>query len=239
MDAGEREVRERLREAARTHTPDRERMRARVDRGMSAPGDASSPGPRRPAPQWLRVAGATVAVAAVLAAGGYGVAGAVRTDEPPQRTVATDPAPDRAAAGEPVWADGSIDPGSSAYWSQSNVTVKVRRPLTALTVEVRLDARDAPRDTGSWRTLPAEDFTVTVRKTEGGGLLYRWTLKEGRTVPVGAHVFAAQYDHAEGGRDAHGDTYAIRAETHDGADDGADGRADGKAEQHVWKGDFA
>ncbi|MDI3417700.1 hypothetical protein [Streptomyces luteolus] len=152
MGAGQQEVRDRLREAAQAHIPDRERIRACVERGMSAPGGARSPGPRRRAPQWLRVTGATVAVAAVLAAGGYGVAGAVRTDEAPQRTVATDPAPYRAAAGEVVWADGSIDPGSSAYWSQSNVTVKVRGPLTALTVEVRLDARDAPKSTGSWRT---------------------------------------------------------------------------------------
>ncbi|UNO44419.1 hypothetical protein [Streptomyces sp. MST-110588] len=39
---------------------------------------------------------------------------------------------------------------------------------------------------------------------EKGILRYRWTLKPGRSLPEGQHVFAAQYDHAEGARDARG-----------------------------------
>ncbi|MFM9370551.1 hypothetical protein [Streptomyces sp. Da 82-17] len=235
----ERELRASLRDAARAHRPDRERMRARVAHGMTAQAQAQAQvqaqargrrAPGRPGAPWLRVAGATVAVAAVLAAGGYGVAAAVREDEPRQRTVATRPAPDRTETAELLWADGSIDPGSSSYWSQSNITVKARAPLTALTVEVRLDGRDAPEATGSWRTLPADAFAVTVRATPDGGLLYRWTLKPGRTVPAGEHVFAAQYDHTEGGRDAHGDRYLVRAEARSGGGSGD--------QRDVWRGDF-
>jgi hypothetical protein len=43
--------------------------------------------------------------------------------------------------------------------------------------------------------------------------VYRWTLKPGRTVPAGKHVFAGQYNHAEGARDAGGDTYRAEART--------------------------
>lgn len=56
----------------------------------------------------------------------------------------------------------------------------------------------------------AEDFDLSARE-EAGFLVYRWTLKSGRTVPPGEHVFAGQYDHAAGGRDAKDDRYRIDA----------------------------
>lgn len=42
-----------------------------------------------------------------------------------------------------------------------------------------------------------------------GFLVYTWVLKEGRTVAKGEWVFAGQYDHDRGGRDAKDDTYAV------------------------------
>ncbi len=128
-------------------------------------------------------------------------------------------------AGDLLWADGSIDPGSSAYWGQSNITIKAREPLTALTVELRVTQTGQVADAGNWRSLPVEDFDVTVRE-RGGVLVYRWTLKEGLTVQPGEYVFAGQYHHAEGQRDAGGDSYTVQVDTSD----------DGPAE---WKGDFA
>ncbi|TXS09928.1 hypothetical protein EAO71_36910 [Streptomyces sp. ms191] len=80
------------------------------------------------------------------------------------------------------------------------------------------------KDTGHWQTRPADDFTVTVRQ-EGGFLVYRWVLRPGRTIPSGEHVFAGQYDHAAGGRDAGPDTYRAEA-------------AAGTGRALVW-GDFA
>lgn len=59
---------------------------------------------------------------------------------------------------------------------------------------------------GSRRTLPEADFTVAARE-EGGAPVYRWALREGRTVPAGEHVFAVRYDHAAGVRDAGRDAY--------------------------------
>ncbi|MFI9064404.1 hypothetical protein ACIGQE_21440 [Streptomyces sp. NPDC053429] len=124
----------------------------------------------------------------------------------------------------PLWADGSVDPHSNVYWSQSNITLKTTSVLTTLTVELRVARSEGVKNTGSWQTRPAADFDSSVRE-DGRFLVYRWTLKPGRTVPAGQHVFAGQYDHAVGGRDAGADSYRADAAT-----------AGGKAS--VW-GDFA
>ncbi|MFE5487623.1 hypothetical protein [Streptomyces sp. NPDC056527] len=204
--ANEDELRARLREAAEAHRPDRARMLARVERGMAADARAvsvRSVRPLRPVP-WLRVAGAAAAVAGIFAAGGYAV------------TALSGPSPSVAATGadpnaEPrLRAEGVIDPGSNRYWAQSDLTVTTSTPLSGLVVEVRVAQTGGVASTGNWRTLPAEDFTVSVRE-DGGALVYRWTLTAGRTVPAGRHVFAGQYDHAEGGRDAGSDTFTVTA----------------------------
>ncbi|MFF1695231.1 hypothetical protein ACFVXC_16590 [Streptomyces sp. NPDC058257] len=272
------DVRGHLHDAAAEHRPDRERMLARIERGMER--DAVGPGAPsrgrlpRPAP-WLRIAGTTAAVAGVFALGGYAVASAVQGGDPPPRTVGTPAAPESPAAPSPaasepddenagpsapaepthpsgrattgapdrgtdqdadrppkksqpppstgrvapdaksvedgyLWSDGSIDPQSNDFWAQSTLTFKTGKSLTALTVELRVAQTGGVADAGNWRSLPADDFTVSVRE-QGGELVYRWTLKEGRTVPAGEHVFAGQYNHAEGGRDAGEDTYAAEA----------------------------
>ncbi|MGW9083712.1 hypothetical protein [Streptomyces yangpuensis] len=125
-----------------------------------------------------------------------------------------------------LWSDGSVDPRSSPSQSQSNVTLKTREPLTALTVELRIALTSGVRDTGHRQTRPADGFTATVRE-EGGFLVYRWVLRPGSTLPAGEHVFAGRYDHAGGGRDAGKDTYRAEATTGAGTDEAV-----------VW-GDFA
>ncbi|POX37006.1 hypothetical protein C3486_30655 [Streptomyces sp. Ru73] len=222
------EVRRALRQAAAAHRPDRERMRARVERGMAAPERPAQRRTGRAAP-WLRVAGATAAVAGVLAAGGYGVTAVFHGPDrgggrslhagPPAPTAAPSHGPAPATGGAPrasrtadgpLWSDGSVDPHSNDYWAQSNVTLQTAEPLTSLTVELRVARTEGVRPTGAWRTLPARDFTFTTT-SEDGFLVYRWTLKDGRTVPAGRHVFAGQYDHAHAGRDAGADTYTATA----------------------------
>ncbi|MFD3654715.1 hypothetical protein [Streptomyces sp. NPDC058620] len=253
------DLRRRLRGAAHTHTPDRERMRARVERGMGGHEAAAAHRAPRPAMSWLRVVSATASVAGVFAVGGYAVASSVSDEDPPPQSVATTSAPVATpttppAAPEPLrtsasptpsaprptatpqarrssappksepsqsrspsaadllWADGSIDPGSRAYWAQSNVTIKAKKPLTALTVELRIARSAEAAETGHWLSLPAEDFEVAVDEDDGF-LVYRWSLRAGRTVPVGTHVFAGQYNHPEGGRDAGDDVYTVEAGT--------------------------
>ncbi|WP_317453351.1 hypothetical protein [Streptomyces xanthii] len=126
---------------------------------------------------------------------------------------AKSPAPPPAAAADAeLWSDGSVDPGSHTYWAQSNVTFKARKELSALTVELRVAQTGDVADTGNWRSLPADDFTASVAERDGF-LIYRWVLKPGRTVPAGEHVFAGQYDHATGARDAGGDSYSVTGRT--------------------------
>ncbi|MEU1102142.1 hypothetical protein ABZ408_14405 [Streptomyces tibetensis] len=253
------EVRARLHEAAGAHEPDRERMLARVERGMAGPAGSGHRTARPPVFGWMRVAGATAAVAGVLAVGGYAVASAVKEETAPQqREVATTPSPaptpspeatsrateppvtvkpapsrppERRESGPPpsgtpsapaaerprttaqdgpLWSDGSVDPHSNDFWAQSNVTLKAREQLTALTVRLRVAQTGGVSDAGAWRSLPEDDFSLAVAERDGF-LVYTWTLKEGRTVPVGEWVFAGQFGHARGGRDAGGDDYAVTA----------------------------
>ncbi|MER7488517.1 hypothetical protein ABTY20_21960 [Streptomyces sp. NPDC126497] len=254
------ELRARLQEAAGAHEPDRERMLARVERGMAGPARPEHRAVRPPVFGWFRVAGATAAVAGVLAVGGYAVASSVQDEKPPQRQVAVsptptpspeatsrppgpsaDPAPDtserprntatgptgtpgppkassRPPAGVedgPLWSDGSVDPHSNEFWAQSNVTLKTTERLTSLTVELRIAQTGGVTSTGAWRSLPEDDFALSVDERDGF-LVYVWTLKDGRTVEPGEWVFAGQYDHERGGRDAGDDTYTARAGTGSG-----------------------
>ncbi|GAA2411885.1 hypothetical protein [Streptomyces coeruleofuscus] len=249
------ELRARLHEAAGTHQPDREQILARVERGMAGPAGSGHRVTRPPVFGWMRVAGATAAVAGVLAVGGYAVASAVKEETAPQQQgVATTPTPtpspeatSRApappvdptpsapperresapppsrtpstsvtgrppAATEdgPLWSDGSVDPHSNDFWAQSNITVKTREELTALTVRLSVAQTGGVSDAGAWRSLPEQDFTLTVGERDGF-LVYTWTLKEGRKVPAGEWVFAGQFDHERGGRDAGADRYTVTA----------------------------
>ncbi|MBA2812176.1 hypothetical protein E0500_033870 [Streptomyces sp. KM273126] len=124
----------------------------------------------------------------------------------------------------PVRTDGAVDPHSNDFWAQSNLTLGTGEELTALTVELRIALTEGVNSGGAWRTLPEQDFTLTVGEDDGF-LVYRWVLKAGRTVPKGEFVFAGQYDHARGGRDASDDRYAVTA------------TADG--ERYAVGGDFA
>ncbi|MFD5591452.1 hypothetical protein [Streptomyces griseorubiginosus] len=95
---GHGELRARLRDAAGQHEPDRERILARVERGMAEQGRADHRATRPPVYGWVRVAGATAAVACVLGFGGYAVASAVKDEPTAQKSVAAtgtpSPSPD-------------------------------------------------------------------------------------------------------------------------------------------------
>ncbi|MER6287374.1 hypothetical protein [Streptomyces sviceus] len=248
-------LRARLRDAAESHEPNRERMLARVERGMA---EQSRPGHRATRPPvygWVRVVSATAAVACVLGLGGYAVASAVKDEPPAQKEVASTgtptPSPDatsrppappanptpnttpahrtdkpsgtpsgtpsastevQASGTEdgPLWSDGSVDAHSNEFWAQSNVTVRTSEQLTSLTVELRIAQTGGVTDSGAWRSLPEDDFTLTVAERDGF-LVYTWVLKDGRTVPKGEWVFAGQYNHERGGRDAKDDGYTATA----------------------------
>lgn len=118
-------------------------MLARIQRSMDRPVGDGRPAAMAP---WLRIAGAGAAVAGVL-------------DEEPRQTVASPPAQPLRLQGE-----GTVDPHSNACWAQSNVALTTEKPLTSLRVELRIAQTGGVADTGNWRTRPAEDFTVSVRR---------------------------------------------------------------------------
>ncbi|MFI8849717.1 hypothetical protein ACIGW3_05875 [Streptomyces sp. NPDC053499] len=228
----------RLRAAAAAHQPDRARMLARIARAVEEPGTSRQPrrGPRRglrppahrPRPgtrAWPRVAAAAGALVVVLALGGTTALWARHADRPtagdgrpPTVRTSTQPAPSAGpprtgrppAVAGPLRSSGALDPGGNDYWSQTEVTVRTEKPLSALTVELRLAERTPLTSTGSWRTRPPGDFEEDVRH-ENGSLVYRWTLKKGRSVPPGRHVFAGQYDHGSGKRSSADDEYTVSA----------------------------
>ncbi|WP_030775294.1 hypothetical protein [Streptomyces sp. NRRL F-2664] len=216
------DLKRRLRDAAAAHTPDREGMLERVRLGTLL---RTVPDRRAGRPlSWPRVALATLASTAALVVGGYTLAPAFHPGGT-GRAAATTPAapappstsfapstPSAPPGGQdgPLRSDGAVDPYSNPYWSQSTITLHTGAPLAALMLEVRVAQTGGVASTGAWRTLPEGDFTLTTAD-EGGTLLYRWTLKPGRTVPAGEHVFAVQYNHAPGVRPLAGDAYAATA----------------------------
>ncbi|MFF9850551.1 hypothetical protein [Streptomyces litmocidini] len=207
----EAQLRRELQEAALAHRPDHARILARVERGMAAPAPADRPGRPRPWSGRRRPSAVAIAVA-VAVAGVVGLGGLAATTlgDRPAGPATTLPAP-----GPTARAAGTIDPGSNRWWAQSDLAVTTEAPLAGLTVELRVARTPGVVSTGHWRTRPAEDFTVTVTE-EPRALVYRWTLKRGRTVPPGPHAFAAQYNHAEGVRDASADTYTVLLTGSDG-----------------------
>ncbi|MGX1545404.1 hypothetical protein [Streptomyces adustus] len=133
-------------------------------------------------------------------------------------------APAAGAEDGPLRSVGSVDPHSNDFWAQSSVTFKTSERLTALSVRLKVRQTGGVGSAGAWRTLPEDDFTLTVGERDGF-LVYTWALKAGRTVPVGQWVFAGQYEHDRGGRNAGDDSYTVTAT--------AGGR------EHVVSGDFA
>ncbi|MDX2935087.1 hypothetical protein [Streptomyces ipomoeae] len=139
-----------------------------------------------------------------------------KPDSTPSRTPSATQAapPELPTSGDeedgPLWSDGSVDPHSNDFWAQSNLTLKTGEQLTELIVQLRIAQTGGVTSAGAWRSLPEQDFDLTVEEADGF-LVYTWVLKDGRTIPKGEYVFAGQYNHERGGRDAGDDSYAMTA----------------------------
>ncbi|PJE98588.1 hypothetical protein CUT44_06660 [Streptomyces carminius] len=172
----------------------------------------------------LRVAGAAVGLVAALAAGALAAGWAAGPGGAPWTArVPAGAAPDAGGASSAgpagitesagrrdggLSARGVLGHGSNAHWSQNDIVLRSAGPLTSLTVELRVVPAGEVWHTGQWCSLPADDFRVAARE-EGGALVYRWELREGREVPPGEYRFAGQYHHSEGRRDMGRDGYTI------------------------------
>ncbi|POX45039.1 hypothetical protein, partial [Streptomyces sp. Ru72] len=129
---------------------------------------------------------------------------------PEASATATTPPPASDVQDGPLWSNGSVDPSSNDFWAQSDVTLKTSEELTSLTVVLKIAQTGGVSSTGAWRALPEQDFTFTVVEKDGF-LVYTWVLKQGRTVPAGQWVFAAQYDRGRSGRNAGNGSYTVAA----------------------------
>ena len=109
-----------------------------------------------------------------------------------------------------------MDASSNAYWAQLDVELTVDRPLTQLTVELRVVRTPGVVGTGSFSSFGQASETTTV---EGEVLVYRWVLQPGSTLPAGTYTFAGQFQHDPGQRDAGGDRFTVTG-------DGPGGTAD-------------
>ena len=236
------EITRRLRESAQAYQPDHARMRARVERGLAGPAVRHRTRSfRRSGPRTVLAGLATAgllatggfAVADIVRGPSPTTVVTTPTDSP-SATPRPTPSPSATSPGStptttggsshpaqptgprpqagPLWSAGSVDAHSTVYWSQSDLLLRTAQPLTALTLELRIAQTGGVQSTGSWRTLPVDDFTVTVRAV-GGTLVYRWVLKPGLTVPAGQYEFAAQFNHATGVREVAGDSYRVDART--------------------------
>ncbi|MDW8807579.1 hypothetical protein P1P68_23005, partial [Streptomyces scabiei] len=137
------------------------------------------------------------------------------SSRPTPSVTSPSPTADESRSG-PLRSAGSVDPKSTVYWTQSNLFLKTTQPLTSLTVEIRIVQTGGAKNTGTWQTLPSDDFTVTVQEA-GGALVYRWVLKPGLTVPAGSHEFAAQFNNGDGVRSAARDGYRVEARASGGS----------------------
>lgn len=124
------------------------------------------------------------------------------------------PPPDLTPSWQPV--DGflssvaAVDSHSVGTWAQGNVTLTTSETITSLDMVINVARTAGVADAGKWTTIPADMITMAVTE-EKDRLVYRFTLKQGTLAP-GAYVFAVQYTHAGGDRNATADTYGVLAD---------------------------
>lgn len=222
---------ERLRAAAEEFEPDAERMRDRVLSGMTEP-DAvgAEPVPRRSRLPHLALAtGAAVVLVGAIMFVGYGLEpakdaltptgpGTSSQADPSESGEAVEPSerPEPSDEVDYLAAGARINGNINDYWSQSEVTLEVDEPITALTVELHVVLGADVESTGSWTTSDPYFASADVFE-EDGYLVFRWSLAEGETVEPGTYVLAGQYDHGDGPRETDGDYFTVESAAESGA----------------------
>ncbi|WP_433730213.1 hypothetical protein ACQP2Y_19490 [Actinoplanes sp. CA-051413] len=112
-----------------------------------------------------------------------------------------------------IWADGSINPNSDDTDGRSDITLKLREPVRALELTVRVAPTAGLTDQGSTHDVTGATIETTVVREEDA-LVYHFKLAGGATLRAGTYVFTAKYGYDnEGGRDAGDDSYSVTAST--------------------------
>jgi hypothetical protein len=147
------------------------------------------------------------------------VPGTVRGSSP-----AAPPASGSASATGPalLTASGALGPASNASWSEERVNLTLTEPVATFQLTIRVAPSPGLTSNNVWSNHDITAFAVNITSNPNG-LVYTFTLKQGRTLPAGAFVIAAQFAH-NGARDASGDTFEASA-----AADASAGSAQGVA----------
>ncbi|MGK5557256.1 hypothetical protein ACSNOI_37165 [Actinomadura kijaniata] len=133
---------------------------------------------------------------------------------PPAATTTGSDRPSPTPPAGPLTATGTVDPHSTQYWAQENLTVITTRPTRGLRVSVTVSGGSTVRSTGWWTTIAPTAVTTTVNRTNSG-LIYDIALKPGQTLPAGTHRFGIQFNRPATGHDFTKDTYRVSAFTAD------------------------
>ncbi|AGL17862.1 hypothetical protein [Actinoplanes sp. N902-109] len=103
---------------------------------------------------------------------------------------------------------GEINPGSNAYWTQSDVVLSSGQDITALDVTITVKKTAQVVGTDKWSTVARQKMTLTMT-THDDTVVFHFVLNDGETLPAGEYTFSAQFNHAQD-RSAKSDTYAAR-----------------------------
>lgn len=112
-----------------------------------------------------------------------------------------------------VAATSSIGQASSPSWSELDLSVAIRQPLTALHVTVKVSKCAGLASTGTWNSGVGAAFTEKTTTDSGGSITYEFELAKGGQVQPGTLTFAVQFDHASSGWKPQDDTYYVSART--------------------------
>ncbi|WP_217177173.1 hypothetical protein [Streptomyces sp. AC495_CC817] len=117
-----------------------------------------------------------------------------------------------------------VDGEAPAWLAAAQVGVGETGPDEAdqLKVVVRIVQTGGVKSTGTWTSLG--DRVAVGQNATSDQIGYVITLKSGVTLDPGTYVFKAQYDHAQGGRDAGRDLYTVAAVANGSDDASVSGR---------------
>lgn len=107
----------------------------------------------------------------------------------------------------------SIGQASNANWSELDLSVTIKQPLTALHVTVKVSKCSGLSSTGSWNSGASGEFTEVTTTDSGGSITYEFELAKGDTATPGTLTFAVQFNHATSGWKAQYDTFYVAART--------------------------
>lgn len=119
-------------------------------------------------------------------------------------------------------AAGTVDPHSSPYWVQENLTVIATRTVRELQVTVTVSGGPTVRFAGMWTTILAADVETSTNRIPGG-LEYHVILKAGQILQPASYRFGFQFGRPTSGHNFVLDAYRVVAVTADGVTDSTSG----------------